>query len=153
MTRDPCHLSVDAEHPPWVAHADVSRSAMIQPKPLLYARAGSPRCGRRADRHRGRVAILPGGTLQWAGRLSSTNEPVTFTFTLVKGHGHLLGERYFHETGSVSIVTMEKVPPSSSLPDSVFLAPLTRLPEAGTLTRLSEASSLAEDTLKSREMA
>jgi hypothetical protein len=60
---------------------------------------------------RGRVAVLPGGMLQWAGRLSSTNEPVTFTFTLVKGHGHLLGERYFHETGSVSIVTMEKVAP------------------------------------------
>ena len=63
---------------------------------------------------RRRAPVLPGGTLQWEGRMSTTKEPVTFTFTLAEDQRYLRGERRFHETWHVSLATLQ---PMASAPD------------------------------------
>jgi hypothetical protein len=74
---------------------------------------------------RRRLSVFHLGTLQWESGLSASQEPVTFTFTLTKDSGHLYGERYFPNTGRVSIAIMRKMDPAPHLSDSPLLAPGT----------------------------
>ena len=51
---------------------------------VVYAWGDHPSGRSQGGSIRRRVPVFPSGTLQWEGRLSSSQEPVTFTFILTK---------------------------------------------------------------------
>jgi hypothetical protein len=56
---------------------------------VVYAWGDHPSGRSQGGWIRRHVPVLPSGSLQWEGRLSSSQEPVTFTFILTKDHRHL----------------------------------------------------------------
>src|SRR5919108_3798065 len=108
----PCRLAVE----------ELTRDAAW----VVYVYGDQPAGHARGSWIQRRALVLPGGTLQWEGRVSTTKEPVTFTFTLAEDRTHLRGERRFHETWRVSLATLRPMAPTLDPSHSLLLGLDTR---------------------------
>src|SRR5919108_3835061 len=128
----PCRLAVE----------ELTRDAAW----VVYVYGDQPAGHARGSWIQRRALVLPGGTLQWEGRVSTTKEPVTFTFTLAEDRTHLRGERRFHETwrGSPPPPPPTGPPPPPPPPPPIAFPPAPPSPsapgEAATSNELAPAA-------------